>query len=88
MPRQAKPIHYNNEMRNTFIRLGGSTQKASKDEIANMVREASEKSSDSMVLDGFGIDDLEQKSIQTFLRFWRHASQVIISYPVQQRNYC
>jgi hypothetical protein len=69
MPRQAKPIHYSNEMRNTFIRLGGSTQKASKDEISRMVRDASEKSSDSMVLDGFCIDDLDQKSIQTFLRF-------------------
>nr|MBP7653269.1 hypothetical protein [Candidatus Dependentiae bacterium] len=69
MPRQAKPIYYGNDIRNTFLRFDGSTQKASKDEIARMVRESSEKSSDSMILNGFGIDDLDQNSIQIFRRF-------------------
>ena len=68
MSRQAKPIYYGGDPRNTFVRYAGSTQKASKDEIERMLREASEKSSDSMVLRGFGTRDLDTETINAFLR--------------------
>jgi ATP-dependent DNA helicase RecG len=68
MPRQAKPIYYGGDIRNSFIRMAGSSQKASREEIERMLREASEKSSDSMRLEGFGLDDLDQEAVEIFRR--------------------
>ncbi|MCK4423270.1 MAG: putative DNA binding domain-containing protein, partial [Candidatus Omnitrophica bacterium] len=69
MPRQAKPVYYGNDVRNTYIRMAGSTQKASRQEVERMLREASEKSSDSMMLDDFSIKDLDTETIKSFLRY-------------------
>lgn len=66
MPRQAKPIYYGGDIRNTFVRMGASTQKASKSEVERMLREASEKTSDSMRLEKFGIEDLDNEAIEMF----------------------
>ena len=68
MPRQAKPIYYGGDIRNTFIRMGGSSQKASKGEVERMLREASEQTSDSMRLDDFTMDDLDAEAIAMFRR--------------------
>ncbi|MEI8012385.1 MAG: ATP-binding protein [Candidatus Omnitrophota bacterium] len=62
MPRQAKPVYFNGDIRNTFVRIGASTQKASKPEVERMLREASEKTSDSMRLDDFGVKDLDEST--------------------------
>ena len=66
MPRQAKPIYFGGDIRHTFVRIGASTQKASKFEVERMLREASEKTSDSMRLDKFGIEDLDNEAIEMF----------------------
>ncbi len=68
MPRQAKPIYYGGDIRNTFIRMGGSSQKASKGEVERMLREASEQTSDSMRLDDFSTEDLDAEAIAMFRR--------------------
>ena len=66
MPRQAKPIYFGGDIRYTFVRIGASTQKASKSEVERMLREASEKTSDSMCLEKFGIEDLDNEAIEMF----------------------
>ena len=66
MPRQAKPIYYGGDIRNTFVRIGASTQKASKIEVERMLREASEKTSDSMRLESFGMKDLDNEALEMF----------------------
>ena len=66
MPRQAKPIYFGGDIRNTYVRLGASRQKASKLEVERMLREASEKTSDSMRLEDFGIEDLDEEAIGIF----------------------
>jgi ATP-dependent DNA helicase RecG len=59
MPRNCKPIYYGGDIRNTFMRQGGGDYKCSQEEIQRMLREASEYSSDAMVLDGFLMDDID-----------------------------
>jgi ATP-dependent DNA helicase RecG len=71
MPRQAKPIYFN-EIRNTFIRHGGTDQRATKQEIERFLREASESSSDSMILPGASLSDLDPESIQRFINLFRN----------------
>ena len=66
MPRQAKPIYFGGDIRYTFVRIGASTQKASKSEVERMLWEASEKTSDSMRLEKFGIGDLDNEAIEMF----------------------
>jgi len=75
MPRQAKPIYYDNDIRNTFIRSGGTDQRAKKKEIEKFLRQASESSSDSMVFKSATIDDLRQDSISKFINLFRGVSQ-------------
>ncbi|WP_028308755.1 AlbA family DNA-binding domain-containing protein [Desulfitibacter alkalitolerans] len=66
MPRQAKPIYYGNNIHNSFIRLGSGDQRCSQEEIQRMLREASEQSSDSMILEGYTEDDLEVDTIKKY----------------------
>ncbi|MBF0387931.1 MAG: putative DNA binding domain-containing protein [Candidatus Omnitrophica bacterium] len=66
MPRQAKPVYFGGDIRNTFVRLAASTQKASRSEVERMLREASEKTSDSMRLEDFDIEDLDNEAIEMF----------------------
>ena len=69
MPRQAKPVYFNDDIRNTYIRQGSTDQKASKDEISRMLREASEFSSDSMLIPGTGLKDIDRETIRMYLRY-------------------
>ncbi|MEW6188024.1 MAG: RNA-binding domain-containing protein [Thermodesulfobacteriota bacterium] len=69
MPRQAKPVFFNDDIRNTCIRQGATNQKASKDEIGRMLREASEFSSDSMLITGTGIRQINRETLRTYLRY-------------------
>lgn len=69
MPRQAKPVYYNDDIRNTYIRQGATDQKASKDEIGRMLHEASENSSDSMLITGAGMKDIDGNTVNTYLRY-------------------
>ncbi len=69
MSRQAKPIYYNEDIRNTYIRQGATNQKASKNEIGRMLREASEFSSDSMLVAGTGIKEIDRETLRAYLRY-------------------
>ena len=64
-PRQAKPIYYDN-INNSYIRTGSSDQKATREEIERMLREASLSSSDSMVLDEVTFNDLREDIITRY----------------------
>ncbi|MFA6622245.1 MAG: RNA-binding domain-containing protein [Candidatus Caldatribacteriota bacterium] len=75
MPRQVKPIYYDDNIRNTFIRYGGTDQRAKDKEIEKFLREASESSSDSMVFEEATIEDLRQDSINYFLNLYKNYSQ-------------
>lgn len=69
MPRQAKPVYYSGDIRNTFIRQGATDQKASKDEIGRLLREASEYSSDSTLITGTGMKDIDGKTVRDYQRY-------------------
>ncbi len=69
MPRQAKPVYYNDDIRNTYIRQGSTNQRASKDEICRLLREASEYSSDSMLMAGTGIKEIERETLRMYRRY-------------------
>ncbi|MEA1939654.1 MAG: putative DNA binding domain-containing protein, partial [Candidatus Caldatribacteriota bacterium] len=71
MPRQAKPIYYDSNIRNTFIRYGGTDQRAKKKEIEKFIREASESSSDSMIFEDATINDFRQDSIKKFISLYK-----------------
>jgi len=75
MPRQAKPIYYDNDIRNTFVRSGGTDQRAKKKEIEKFLRQASESSSDSMVLKNATLDDLRQDSVTKFINLFKDVTQ-------------
>lgn len=74
MPRQAKPIYFN-EIRNTFLRYGGSDQRATKKEIEKLLREASESSSDSMILKDANLHDIRNDSLERFMNLFRSVTQ-------------
>ena len=69
MARQAKPVYYGDDIRNTYVRQGATNQRASRDEIGRMLREASEFSSDSMVIAGTGMKNLDRETIGMYLRY-------------------
>jgi len=75
MPRQAKPIYYGGDIRNTFVRFGETDQRATKKEIEKFLRQASESSSDSMILLEAEISDLRQDSIKRFVTLFRSEAQ-------------
>jgi len=65
MPRQAKPIYFNN-INNTFIREGGTDQRATKEEIERFLREASYTASDSMIIEDATWVDLSKETLKRF----------------------
>jgi ATP-dependent DNA helicase RecG len=69
MPRNCKPIYYGGDIRNTFMRQGSGDYKCSQEEIQRMLREASEYSSDSMVLNGFRMEDIDLDSVKSYRNF-------------------
>jgi ATP-dependent DNA helicase RecG len=75
MPRQAKPIYYDSDIKNTFIRSGGTDQRAKKKEIEKFLRQASESSSDSMVFKNATLDDLRQDSVTKFINLFKDVTQ-------------
>ncbi len=60
-----KPVYINDKLENTWIRTGDGDRRATKDEIAAFIRNA-HPSQDDLVLDNFGIDDLDLDSILAF----------------------
>jgi ATP-dependent DNA helicase RecG len=60
---------YAGDIRNTYMRQGGGDYKCSQEEIQRMLREASEYSSDSMILDGFDLDDIDPETVQCYKQF-------------------
>ena len=66
MPRNCKPIYFDGDMRNTYVRRGSGDYKCSREEVNNMLREASEFPSDSMILAGYGVKDIDSKTVSEF----------------------
>ena len=64
-PEGMKPVYINDKLENTWIRTGDGDRKATKEEIAAFMRNA-QPSQDDLVLDTFGINDLDQDSILSF----------------------
>lgn len=58
-------MYINDKLENTWIRTGDGDRRATKDEIAAFMRNA-HPSQDDLVLDNFGIDDLDLDSILAF----------------------
>ncbi|MFA5879836.1 MAG: RNA-binding domain-containing protein, partial [Candidatus Margulisiibacteriota bacterium] len=69
MPRQAKPVYFNNDIRNTYIRLGSTDQHCSKEEIGRMLREASDQTSDSMILHDYDIKHVDFETVAGYRRY-------------------
>ena len=66
MPRNCKPIYFGGDIRNTFIRRGSGDYKCSREEVNRMLREASEFSSDSMILEGYGVKNVDSKTVSEY----------------------
>lgn len=64
-PEGMKPVYINDKLENTWIRTGDGDRKATKDEIAAFLRNA-QPSQDDLILDTFGIDDLDSDSLLAF----------------------
>jgi ATP-dependent DNA helicase RecG len=69
MPRQAKPVYYDGSMKNAFLRQAGSDFRCTEEELKRLVREASEQSSDSMILEHYTMDDLDEGTIAKYRNF-------------------
>ncbi len=75
MPRQVKPLYFDNNPKNTFIRDGGSDLRATEKELEKFMRESSESSSDSMKFEDATIGDLRKDTIERFLELFRNVTQ-------------
>ena len=64
-PITMKPIYIGDKLENTWIRTGDGDRKATKEEIASMMRNA-RAGEDSLLLEHFGIDDLDYDSVLAF----------------------
>jgi ATP-dependent DNA helicase RecG len=64
-----KPIYYGGDIRNTFTRQGSGDHHCSREEINRMLRQASELSSDSMILEGYNIDDIDGETVTIYKRY-------------------
>ncbi|NIM14441.1 MAG: winged helix-turn-helix transcriptional regulator [Candidatus Aminicenantes bacterium] len=72
MPITCKPIYYGGDIRNTYIRQGSGDHRCSKEEINRMLRQASEHSSDSMMLKGFTIDDIDSETVTIYKGYLKY----------------
>lgn len=64
-PESMKPVYINDKLENTWIRTGDGDRRANKEEIAAFMRNA-QPSQDNLVLDNFGMDDLDLDSVLAF----------------------
>jgi predicted HTH transcriptional regulator len=64
-PESMKPIYTNGKYENTWIRTGDGDRKATKEELAAMMRNA-QPGQDSLPADGFTMDDLDPNSVLSF----------------------
>lgn len=64
-PEGMKPVYINDKLENTWIRTGDGDRRATKEEIATFMRNA-QPSQDDVVLDVFGMDDLDLDSVLSF----------------------
>jgi len=69
MPRQAKPVYFNNDIRNTYIRMGSTDQRCGKGEIERMLREASEQTSDSLILNKYDASHVDSDTVTGYRRY-------------------
>lgn len=64
-PDSMKPVYLNNKFENTWIRTGDGDRRASKEEIASLIRNA-QPVQDTLILDKLSIDDLDMDSLIAF----------------------
>ena len=64
-PEGMKPVYINDRLENTWIRTGDGDRKATKEEIAAFMRN-SQPGQDALLLDHFGIEDLDIDSVIAF----------------------
>lgn len=64
-PESMKPIYTNGKYENTWLRTGDGDRKATREELAALMRNA-QPGQDSLDADGFTIDDLDQNSVLSF----------------------
>lgn len=63
-----KPVYYNNNLLNTFVRTGSGDQRATEMEILAIQRDQAFGSRSEMVVKGTSMADLNQNSLQTYRR--------------------
>lgn len=64
-PEGMKPVYINDKLENTWVRTGEGDRKATKEEIAAFMRNAQPSQAD-LILDNFGMDDLDLDSVLAF----------------------
>ena len=67
-PSDCKPVYMNNNLSNTFIRVGSGDQRATDIEIGILLREKTFGSKSEMIVPETSLDDLNANSIETYRR--------------------
>lgn len=67
-PSDCKPVYMNNNLSNTYIRVGSGDQRATDIEIGILLREKTFGSKSEMAVPGTSLDDLNANSIETYRR--------------------
>lgn len=67
-PSDCKPVYMNNNLSNTYIRVGSGDQRATDIEIGILLREKTFGSKSEMTVPGTNLNDLNANSIETYRR--------------------
>lgn len=68
-PRRYRPVYINgNPYGGTYLRRGSGDFQATKQEVDRMMREASDVSADTTILEDFGLNDIEAMSLASYRR--------------------
>lgn len=68
-----RPVYFNNNLYNTFIRVGSGDQRATKEEIEAMHRNSSFEEKDNEICE-FGIESLDSKTINGYRHYFNIAN--------------
>jgi len=65
-PASRKPIYLNDNIKNSYIRMGDADQKINNDELRQFISDANIQATDSSPLQGFDLDDLVLSDIEEY----------------------
>ena len=83
-----KPVYLNNNLNNTFIRIGSGDQRATDVEIDILMREKSFGTKSEMPIDGTSFADINSSSLQTYRKRVRDFNEDFKYNDLDDENFC